>query len=77
VGVVNKESKSMKVKSLVDVARALIASAKSRSGNSEGNEDGGDTQEGLKEVSFVKQYMYYMYIPGWHKVREPGNRVPR
>jgi len=41
----------MKVKSLVDVARALIASAKSRSGNSEGNEDGGDTQEGLKEVA--------------------------
>lgn len=41
----------MKVKSLVDVARALIASAKSRSGNSEGNEDGGDTQDGLKEVA--------------------------
>jgi len=41
----------MKVKSLVDVARALIASAKSRSGNSEGNEGGGDTQEGLKEVA--------------------------
>jgi len=56
------------VKSLVDVARALIASAKSRSGNGEGNEVGGDTQEGLKEVGidlgwsplltgFVKQYM--------------------
>merc|ERR1712004_852134 len=51
VRAVNKESKSMKVKSLVDVARALIASAKSRSGNSEGNEGGGDTQEGLKEVA--------------------------
>jgi len=41
----------MKVKSLVDVARALIASAKSRSGNSDWNEGGGDTQEGLKEVA--------------------------
>jgi serine/threonine protein kinase len=56
----------MRVKGMVEVARALIASAKSRSGEEvgRGKQGGGGTEEGLREVaSLVASVVHFNWKP--------------